>query len=117
MLFCSRFLSIKSSVPTCKKVDTFVVFLHIGRIEKLRRLCVYLSLFSTPMYFLRNNIYLGALLWLCMLSKACICCGIGIGKKINVVEVMATKSEEEATPARLKFKSLLFQYKKFGFCL
>lgn len=38
-------------------------------------------------------------------------------KKINVVEVMVTKSGEQATPARLKFMPLLFQHKKFAFCL
>lgn len=38
-------------------------------------------------------------------------------KKFNVVEVMITKSGEETTPARLKFKPLLFQRKKFSFCL
>lgn len=64
--------------------NIFVVFLHVGRIKKLRTVCVYLSLFSSlpqHIFGVIICIYLGALSWLCMLSKAYICCGIGIEKK------------------------------------
>lgn len=71
---------------------------------------VYLSLFSSlPQHIFGEIkfIYLGALSWLCMLSKACIFCGIGIGKKkkINVVVVVVTRSGEAGNSSKAKIQA------------
>lgn len=50
-------------------------------------------------------IYLGALSWLCMLSKAYICCGIGIEKKINMALLMVTKSGEAGNSSKAKIQA------------
>lgn len=88
--------------------NTFVVFLHIGWIKKLRTVCVYLSLFSTPAHFWTNNMYLAGgpvvavyvkqglyMLWYWHREK----------RKINVVVVIVSKSGEGGNSSKGKIQA------------